>query len=117
MTTKFAQAVQEQCEHTIVNMTDNTTTVYTGSCYLIAIHVNIVLTAAAVDIENVAGTPVFTLAASLAASTNLPFYGTHFPNALIINPDDGAASGQITVMWRKHNPDSVDALTVITPAS
>ena len=117
MTTKFAQAVQEQCEHTIVNMTDNTTTVYTGSCYLIGIHVNIVLTAAAVEIENVAGTTVFTLPASLAAGSNRDFHGTHFPDALIINPADAAASGQITVMWRKHNPDSVDALTTITPAT
>ena len=112
MATKRAQPVQHQCEHTIVNMTDNTTTVYTGSCYLVAIYVNIVLTAAAVDIENVAGTPVFTLPASLAAGSDKPFHGTHFPDALIINPDDGAASGQITVMWRKHNPDTVDDVAI-----
>jgi len=116
MATKQAQAVQVQCEHTVVNMTDNTTTVYTGSCYLVAIYVNIVLSANACEVENVAGTSVATLVASLAAATMLDFHGLHFPDALIINPADAAASGQILVMWRKHNPDTVDALTTITPA-
>ncbi len=105
MATRPAQHVAIECEHTIVNMTDNTTTVYTGSCQLLGIYVNVVLTAAIVEIENVAGTRVFALTASMAAGTNQDFHGTHFPDALIINPDDGAASGQITVMWRKVNPD------------
>ncbi len=105
MATRDGRLVHEECEHTIVNMTDNTTTVFTGPCLLVGIYVNIVLTAAAVEIENVSGTTVFTLPASLAAGSERNFHGTRFPEALIINPDDGAASGQITVMWRKVNAD------------
>ena len=105
MTTRDGRLVHTECEHTVVNMTDNTTTINSGPTLLVGVYVNIVLTAAAVDIENVAGTPVFTLIASLAAGSSVDFHGTRFDDALIINPDDGAASGQIVVMWRKINPD------------
>ena len=105
MATRNARLVHEECEHTVVNMTDNTTTVNTGPTLLVGIYVNIVLTAAAVEIENVAGTSVLTLPASLAAGSNLDFHGLRFPTALIINPADAAASGQITVLWRNVNPD------------
>jgi len=104
MATRDGLLVHDECEHTIVNMTDNTTTVNTGPTLLMGIHVNIVLSANACEIENVAGTTVLTLAASLAANTNLDFHGLRFPDALIINPADAAASGQITVLWRKVNP-------------
>ena len=105
MATREASLVHEECEHTVVNMTDNTTTVHTGSTLLVGIYVNIVLSANACEIENVAGTTVATLPASLAAATAIDFHGLRFPDALIINPADAAASGQITVMWRKINPD------------
>ncbi len=105
MATRNGLLVHEECEFTVVNMTDNTTTINTGPTLLVFIHVNIVLTAAAVDIENVAGTPAITLPASLAAGTFLDLHGARFEDALIVNPDDGAASGQIIVGWRKVNPD------------
>ena len=105
MATRPARLVHEECEGTVVNMTDNTTTVNTGPTLLVGIYVNIVLTAAAVEIENISGTTVATLPASLAAGTHIPFNGLFFNDALIINPDDAAASGQILVLWRNVIPD------------
>ena len=106
MPTKEARLVQNECEVTLVNSTDNTTTVNTGPTRLIGIYVNVVLTAEAIEIENVSGTSVFTLIPSLAAGQSIDFHGTLFPDALIINPDDAAASGQIAVLWRNVNPDT-----------
>jgi len=104
MTTRNGQLVHLECEHTIVNMTDNTTTVHSGPAQLVAVYVNTVLSANACPIENVAGTTVVELIASLAAGSMIDFHGLHFPDALIINPADAAASGQICVLWRKVNP-------------
>ena len=105
MATRNGQLVHDECEGTVVDMTTNTVTLNTGPTLLMGIYVNIVLSANACEIENVAGTSVVTLPASLAAATNLDFHGLRFDDALIVNPADAAASGQILVMWRKINPD------------
>ena len=105
MTTRNGLLVHEECEYTVVDMTTNTVTLNTGPTLLMGIYVNIVLSANACDIENVAGTPALTLPASLGAGTNIECHGMFFPDALIVNPADAAASGQILVLWRKVNPD------------
>ena len=104
MPTRNALLVHEECEFTVVDMTTNTVTLNTGPTLLVFIHVNIVLDANPCDIENVAGTPAITLEASLAAGTFLDLHGARFEDALIVNPDDAAASGQIIVGWRKVSP-------------
>ena len=112
---KQAQMVQQQTDYATVLMTTNTTTVYTGPVILVGIHVNIALDANACEIESVAGTSVFTIAASTAAGTNIDCFSMRLNEALIVNPADAAASGKITVCYRPVNPDFVDGLTAITP--
>ena len=114
MATKQAQLVQNQCEYTVVDLSVDTTTVYTGPCTLIGVHVNTILSAHIVLITDAAVT-VASLPASLAAGTNLSFHGLRFDTSLIIDPDN-SSTGSLLVMWRKTNPDFVDGLTVITPA-
>ena len=110
---KQAQMVQQQTDHATVLMTTNTTTVYTGPVILVGIHVNVALDGNACEIESVAGTSVFTIAASTAAGTNIDCFSMRLNEALIVNPADAAASGQITVCYRPVNPDFVDGLAQI----
>lgn len=113
--TKPATLVQQQCDYSVVSVADNSTTVYTGPCVLYGIYVNTVLSAHACPVQD-GSTAVITLPASLAAGTNLMFSGVRFETSLIVDPND-SGTGNITVIYRKVNPDSVDGLTVITPAS
>ena len=115
MTVKQATLVQQQNLYATVNMTTNTQTIYTGPCILVGIHVNIALDGNACEIEEVAGTSIFTIAASTAAGTNIDCFNMRLETALIVNPADAAASGQITVIYRPVNPTHVDGLTVIGP--
>jgi len=120
MATRDALLVHEECEHTVVNMTDNTTTVFTGPCVLLGIHVNITLSANACEIENVAGTSVFTLAASTAAGTNIHCHGMRFDDALIVNPADAAtlsiADGEtVKVISRRGKVVAKAKVTDVSP--
>ena len=111
--TKQAQLIQTQCDYAVVNLADDTTTVYTGPVMLYGIYVNTVLTAQVCPIQDGA-TAIITLIASAAAGTNLTFPGIRFNTSLIVNPDN-IATGNITVIYRKVNPDFVDGFTAITP--
>ncbi len=112
---KQAFLVQTQNDYLVVDVADNSTTVYTGPCMLYGIYVNTVLSAHAVPIQD-GTTAVITLIASLAAGTNLEFPGIRFEESLIVDPND-AGTGNITVIYRPVNPAFVDGLTAITPAS
>ena len=48
--TRPAQLVHEECEVTVVDLSDDTTTIFTGSCLLFGIYVNTVLSAQACPI-------------------------------------------------------------------
>ena len=111
--TKQAQLVQTQCDYAVVNVADDITTVYTGPCVLYGIYVNTILSTHVCPIED--GTDaVISLIVDLPAGTNLQFPGIRFETSLVVDPDN-AATGNITVMYRKVNPDFVDGLTAITP--
>jgi len=110
--TKQAELVQQQCDYAVVNVADNSTTVYTGPCVLYGIYVNTILSTHICPIED-GTTAIITLPVDLAAGTNLTFSGIRFETSLVVDPDD-AATGNITVIYRKVNPDFVDGLTVIT---
>ena len=114
---KQAQLVQQQNSYATVDMTTNTVTLHTGPVILVAIHVNVALSAHICEIESVAGTTIFTLAASTAAGTNIDCFSMRIEEGLIINPTDAADAGQITVVYRPVNPSFIDGLTAITPAS
>ena len=107
--TKQAQLVQEQCDYAVVNVADNITTVYTGPCMLYGVYVNTILSTHVCPIQD-GTTAVITLPVDLAAATNLNFPGIRFNTSLVVDPDD-AATGNITVIYRKVNPDFVDGLT------
>ena len=102
MATREAQLVHEECEYTVVDVSDNSTTVYTGPCILYGVYVNTVLSAQACPIED-GTTAVVTIVASAAAGTSILYPGIRFNTSLIVDPDD-AATGSITVAWRKVNP-------------
>ena len=113
--TKRAMLVQQQCDYAVVGVADNVTTVYTGPCVLYGVYVNTVLSAHALPIQD-GTTAVITLPASTAAGTMKLLPGIRFDTSLVVDPND-AATGNVTIIYRKVNPDSVDGLVGITPAS
>ena len=115
MTTKQAALTHLQTEYSIVDASDNTTTVYSGNCMLYGVYINTVLSAHAVLIKD-GTTTVVSIPASAAVGEYIPFPGIRFDTSLIVDPDD-SATGSITVAYRTVNPTFVDGLTVITPAA
>ena len=111
--TKQAQLVQTMCDYSVVAVADDTTTVYTGPCMLYGVYVNTVLSAQVLPIKD-GTTTVITLPASAGAGTHYPIPGIRFETSLIVDPDN-SATGNVTVAYRKVNPDFVDGKTVITP--
>jgi hypothetical protein len=85
---------------TVVDVSANSTTVYTGAGRLWCVHVSTVLSAHACPIQDNA-TVIASLAASSAVGTTLNFEGgMPFATSLIVNPDD-AATGTITVVYEE----------------
>lgn len=103
MATRGARLVHMECEYLVVDVADNSTTVFNGPCILYSIYVNTVLSAHALPIEDDT-TAIYTLIASAAAGTNILFPGTRFLTSMVVNPDD-AATGNITISFRKVNTD------------
>lgn len=102
--TREARLFHEEVEYSVVDLSVNTTTVFDGPAILFGVYVNTVLSAQVCPITD-GSTSVITLIASLAAGQNLTFPGVRFDTSLIVNPDD-AATGNITVLFRKVNPDN-----------
>ena len=94
--------VTQQCNMTVVNMTDNSTTVSSGPALLMGIYVNTILDANACLITDAAVTKLI-LPASLAAGSQIDCHGAIFATSLIVDPADAAASGQILVFWRPND--------------
>ena len=114
MTTKQAALTHMQSEYSVVDVSDNSTTVYTGQSVVYGVYVNTVLSAHSLPIKD-GTTTVVTLAASSAVGTYIVLPGVRFDTSLIVDPND-SATGSVTVFYRTVNPTSVDKLTVITPA-
>jgi len=113
--TKQAQLVQTMCDYAVVDVSDNSTTVYAGPAMLYGVYVNTVLSAHTCPITD-GGTTVVTIVASAAAGTSILYPGIRFNTSLIVDPND-SGTGSIVVAYRKVNPDLVDGLTTITPAT
>lgn len=90
--------VHNESFYSVVNVGDNTTTVYNGPAILLGAYVNTVLSAHVLPITD-AATTVCSLPASAAAGSVYSFPGIRFETSLIVNPDD-AATGSITVAYR-----------------
>lgn len=82
----------------VVNLTDNSTTVYNGRCLVRSIYVNSDTSAHAIAIKD-GSTTVFTVPASTPAGVRFVFGDSHFKTSLVVDPDD-AASGSITVTYK-----------------
>ena len=101
--TRFAQLVHEESEYAVVDVSVDTTTVFTGPCILTGIYVNTVLTAQALPIKD-GTTTVVSLVASAAVGTSILYPGIRFNTSLIVDPDN-AATGSVTVAFRRVNAD------------
>lgn len=102
--TRRSAISNEECQGIVVDLADDSTTIYTGPCQLMGIYVNTILSAHIVLIKDGALT-MGSLHVSMAAGTNLDFHGMRFDTSLIIDPDN-ASTGKLLVMWRKINHDA-----------
>ncbi len=102
-TTRQAKITHNECEYTVVDLDDDTTTVFTGPCILFGLTVTTALTAQVLPVldgaVNIAGLP-----ASAAVGTTTQYAGIRCNTSLIVDPDN-AATGRVTVIWRKVNID------------
>lgn len=106
MTTRNGRLTHDECEHSVQDTSVNGPTEIHGEPSLLhGIYVNTVLSAHTVIIAD-ATTAIVTLPASLAAGTMINFPGLRFETSLNIDPND-ASTGNITVMFRKINPDNL----------
>jgi hypothetical protein len=91
-------------QYTVVDVADNSTTVYSGPCIVKAMWVQTVLSAHVCPILDGA-VPINSFAASAAVGTEIDFHGVKFVTSLIVDPND-SGTGKIIVVW-KANHDGV----------
>ena len=104
MATRNGMLVHDECEYSIQDTSTNgPTEIHAEPALLMGVFINTVLSAHTVVLAD-ATTAIVTLPASLAAGTMIDFPGLRFETSLNIDPDD-ASTGNITVMYRKVNPD------------
>lgn len=84
--------------YAVVNVADNSTTVYDGPAILHGVYVNTALSAHALPIKD-GSTTVVTLPASAGAGTLYHPFDIQFATSLIVDPDD-SATGNVTVAYR-----------------
>lgn len=96
--TGLEDRVFQDCLYTTVDVSTDSTTIYTGKCLLLGLYVNTVISAHTVVIKDNAAA-IVTTPASLAAGTNLSFPGIRIETALVVDPDN-SATGNITVFWK-----------------
>ncbi len=103
--TRFAKLMHTECQYTVVDLADNSTTVFTGPCILYGLVVTTVASAQAVLVLDGATNNIAAIEASAAVGVTKSYpNGIRCDTSLIVNPDD-AATGRITVLWRKVNAD------------
>ena len=102
--TRPAKITHNECEYTIVDLADDTTTVFDGPCVLFGLTVTTILTAQVLPVQDGATNVIAALPASAAVGTTTQYAGIRCDTSLIVNPND-AATGRVTVIWRKINPD------------
>lgn len=85
-------------DHDVVDLSDNSTTVYGGRCLVRSLYVNTATSAQAVSIMD-GSTTVFTIPASTPAGTQIMLGDSHFKTSLIVDPDD-SATGSITITYK-----------------
>lgn len=98
-----ALLVQMECDYKIVDVADNSTTIYSGPCIYYGCTVTTALSAHAMPIMDGSNT-IDSFAASAAVGTYHGFnHGVRCATNLIVDPND-AATGNVTVFYRPLNP-------------
>jgi hypothetical protein len=97
-----AQLTHTECDYAVVDVSNNSTTVYTGPCIYYGATVTTVLSAHDLPIQD--GTsPIDALPASAAVGTSHNFAsGIRCNTSLVVDPND-AATGSVTVYYRPIN--------------
>jgi hypothetical protein len=90
--------VHGEWTYAVVDVSDNTTTVYTGPVILHGVYVNTVLSNHELPIKN-GTTAVVTIPAQAAAGAIYQPFDIVFDTSLVVDPND-AATGSITVAYR-----------------
>ena len=91
-------------QYTVVDVSDNSTTVYANPCLLKGVIVTTALSAHVCPIQDDT-VAVATLPASAAAGTQIDCYGVKILTSLVVDPND-SGTGMITVIW-KPNHDGI----------
>jgi hypothetical protein len=98
-----ATLVQMECDYAVVDVANNSTTVYSGPCIYYGSVVTTVLSAHALPILDGSNT-IDSHVASAAVGTYHPFnHGVRCSTGILVDPND-AATGNITVLYRPINP-------------
>lgn len=98
-----ASLVQMECDYSVVDVANNSTTVYTGPCIYYGCVVTTVLSAHAMPIYD-GSNIIDSFAASAAVGTYHGFnHGVRCATGLLVDPND-AATGNVTVFYRPMNP-------------
>lgn len=97
-TADASRLAHTECQYSVVDVSDNTTTVYDGPALLFGVYVNTALSAHALPIKDNT-VSVVSIAASAAVGTNTTFPGIRFETSLIVDPDD-SATGSVTIAYR-----------------
>lgn len=82
----------------VVDLSDNSTTVYTSRCLVRSVYVNTDMSAHALAIKD-GTTTVFTIPASTPAGIRFQLGDAHFKTSLVADPDD-SATGSITITYK-----------------
>lgn len=89
---------RKENKYAVVDVSTDSTTVYTGRVEVVGVVVNTALSAHALPIKD-GTTTVFTLPASAAAGSSYALHNTVFNTSLVVDPDD-LATGNVTVVYR-----------------
>jgi hypothetical protein len=93
------QAIHPECLMSVQDVVnDGPTTIHNGPALLFGVYVSTVLSAHTVLLKDATDAKI-TLPASLAAGSNLNFYGARFETSLIISPN-ASSTGVVVVFYR-----------------
>ena len=103
--TRSGKITHSECQYSVVDVADNSTTVFTGPCILYGLVVTTVLSAHDLPVLDGATNTIAAVEASAAVGVTKSYPGgIRCDTSLIVNPND-AGTGRVTVIWRKVNPD------------
>lgn len=103
MTVRDATLVTAECDYLAVDVSANSTTVYTGKCLYFGACVTTVLSAHALPILDGSNTIDSFAASAAVGASHIFLHGVRCETGIVVDPND-AATGNITVFYRALNP-------------